>query len=459
MGWLLRAASTATAIFALLVPNATQAQTRSRKNASPQKASAASTTRWPIQKLRVEGNQRLPSEPILKAAGLQVGQLAGKEDFEAARDRLIASGMFETVGYQFAPSPKGPGYDAGFQVVEVKQVYPVRFEALSLTDSEIEDYLKEHNPLYRPELPGTKSVLDQYARRIETLLASKNHPDKVVGELVSAGANQLEILFRSATTLPAISEVTFEGNESVLSRELQRAISGVAFGVPFTKQGFRQLLDSQIRPRYDAVGMVRVSFPKVTTSPAAKVKGVDVHVVVNEGPVYKLGKVALSGGPADESANLQKIAAIKAGDVANFDDVNQGVDRLRKSLRRNGYLRADVDIERKIDDAKKTVDVLLKIDPAPQFRFGKLAIEGLDLNGEPAIRKLWGMKEGAPFDANYPNHFLDRIREDGLFDNLGDTKAVNDIHEDSHTADVTLKFSGSGPAKERKPGRAGPYLN
>ncbi|MDQ6708075.1 MAG: hypothetical protein M3Z85_19130 [Acidobacteriota bacterium] len=451
MGRFLRAA----AIFLLLAANPAQAQSRPRRKAPAPKPSVGSTTRWPIQKLSIEGNQRLPSEQILKAAGLQIGLLAGKEDFESARDRLIATGMFETVGYQFAPSSKGAGYDASFQVVEVRQVYPVHFEALSLPDSEIEEFLKQQKPLYRPELPGTKSVLDQYAREIETLLASKNHPDKVVGELVSAGANQFEILFRSATALPAISEVTFEGNSAVPSRELQRAISGVAFGVPFTKQGFRQLLDSQIRPRYDAVGMIHVSFPKVTTSPAAKVKGVDVHVVVNEGPVYKLTKVALTGAPPDESVSLQKIAAIKTGDVADFDEINQGVDRIRKSLRRNGYLRADADIERKIDDAKKTVEVVLKIDLGPQFHFGKLTIEGLDLNGEPAIRKLWGMKEGAPFDANYPNYFLDRIREDGLFDNLGDTKAVNDIHEDSRTADVTLKFSGSGSAKERKPGR--PY--
>ncbi len=30
------------------------------------------------------------------------------------------------------------------------------------------------------------------------------------------------------------------------------------------------------------------------------------------------------------------------------------------------------------------------------------------------------MKPGAPFDAGYPDYFLARIAEDGLFDNLGD---------------------------------------
>ena len=48
---------------------------------------------------------------MLAVAGLKIGQIAGKEDFEAARDRLVATGVFETVGYRFAPVRQGAGYD------------------------------------------------------------------------------------------------------------------------------------------------------------------------------------------------------------------------------------------------------------------------------------------------------------------------------------------------------------
>ncbi len=437
-------------VFLLLLPSAALAQTRTRKKTSAPQPANVPMARWPIRKILIEGNERLTAEQIVPVTGLRIGQIAGKEDFEAARDRLIATGIFESVGYQFAPSAKGQGYDASFQLIEVKQVYPVRFEALAAPDAEIAAYLKSKNPLYGAELPGTKPVLDQYARQIENFMAERNSPDKVVGELVATGVNQFEILFRSATALPAIAEVTFEGNEAVPGTALEHAISGVAFGVPFTKRGFQQLLDTQIRPLYEAKGRVRVSFPKVTTEPSAKVKGVIVHVVVDEGAVYKMGKVSLKGAPSSESVSLLKTAAIKTDDVANFDEVNQGVDRIKKSMRRNGYVRVDAEIERKIDDAKKLVDVAIKIDPGPQFHFAKLTIEGLDLIGEPAVRKLWSMKPGQPFDADYPNHFLDRVREDGMFDSLGETKAAALINENNHTVDVTLKFSGSPPTKDER---------
>src|ERR1041384_878421 len=90
-----------------------------------------------IQSLTVEGLKNYTQAQTITAAGLKLGQLAGKNDFEAARDRLLATGVFETVGYRFEPS--GPkGYAATFEVVEVEPVYPVRFEGLSKPSAEIE---------------------------------------------------------------------------------------------------------------------------------------------------------------------------------------------------------------------------------------------------------------------------------------------------------------------------------
>jgi hypothetical protein len=36
------------------------------------------------------------------------------------------------------------------------------------------------------------------------------------------------------------------------------------------------------------------------------------------------------------------------------------------------------------------------------------------------------------------------VREEGIFDNLGKTRAESNIDEATHTVDVTLFFSGAG---------------
>jgi hypothetical protein len=69
-----------------------------------------------------------------------------------------------------------------------------------------------------------------------------------------------------------------------------------------------------------------------------------------------------------------------------------------------------------------------------------LDIKGLDLIGEPAIRKIWGLKPGKPFNAEYPDYFLNNVREQGLFDGLKQTRAETKLDDKALTADVTLYF-------------------
>ena len=76
-----------------------------------------------------------------------------------------------------------------------------------------------------------------------------------------------------------------------------------------------------------------------------------------------------------------------------------------------------------------------------------------DLDSEAEINRIWTMKPGKPFNPDYPDLFLTRVRDEGLFDNLGKTKAESKINEQDHTADVTLTFTGGAP--DTKPGRGG----
>src|ERR1035438_5454276 len=143
-----------------------------KKAGVPKKAApaVAAPSKWPVETLTVEGNRKYTREQVLAVAGLKVGQLAGKAEFEAARDRLTASGAFETVGYKFEPGPNKQGYVASFQVTEVDLAYPVRFEGLGVGEQEIEGMLRAKDSLYSPaNLPATKAVIDRYTAWIQEI--------------------------------------------------------------------------------------------------------------------------------------------------------------------------------------------------------------------------------------------------------------------------------------------------
>jgi outer membrane protein assembly factor BamA len=147
-----------------------------------------------------------------------------------------------------------------------------------------------------------------------------------------------------------------------------------------------------------------------------------------------------------------KSGEFKPGELADMSKVNEGVERVRRAIRREGYMEVRVSADRKLDDEKKLVNVTIHVAPGPQFKMGKLKVTGLDLNSEAEVRRIWVLKEGKPFNPEYPDLFLRRIKEQGLFDNLSQTKAEYQLNQKDHTADVTLVFTGG---RTPGPGRGG----
>ena len=324
-------------------------------------------TRWPIAALEVEGLHNYAKEQVLAVAGLKIGQTAGKEDFEAARDRLVATGVFETVGYRFAPAAAGAGYAASFQVVEAEPMYPVAFDGMDLPAAEVQEWLRARDPLFGPKLAATTAVLERYSRTLQELLATKNRNEKVIARLLPDATGHYTIAFGPATQLPVVAEVRFEGTQGVSSKALLESISGVAYGTPYTEMGFRQLLDASIRPLYESKGLIRVAFTKIATEKAANVKGLVVKVTVEEGERYNLSKVQLAPNPAIDANrdSLLKAAKFKLDAPADFLEIGAAIKRMTKVMQRNGYMRADA--------SRRTLDQRQAQDRRPDDRHSRRA--------------------------------------------------------------------------------------
>lgn len=431
-------------------------QGRADRKSAP---AAAAPVKWPIESVVLEGIHHYTHEQVLAASGLKIGQLAGRPEFEAARDRLLSTGAFETVGYKFTPSPGGKGYIATFQIVEIEQAYPVRFDDLHVSELEAEKALKQKDPLFSlARLPATQPVLERHARWLQDFLASKGITEKVVGAVDVSDPGEYIVVFRPSRPLPAVAHVHFRGNQVLNENALWDAISSSAVGLPYTEDRFREMLRTALRPLYEVRGRVHVTFPELRTEPAKDVEGLTVTVTVDEGESYTLGKVTIEDQTPVNPAELLKTGNFKTGDVANMELVNAGVDRIRDTIRRAGYIECQTSIARKLNDEKKTVDIAVHVDAGPQYIMGKLNLVGLELEGEAQIKRMWGLKDGKPFNPDYPDKFLARVKEDSVFDHLGKTKAETKIDAKNHVVDVTLTFAAAPVTKApQRKGRGGAW--
>ncbi|MBK9167849.1 MAG: hypothetical protein IPM24_10335 [Bryobacterales bacterium] len=432
----------------LLMPAAADAQ---RRPARPKPRPAAGPAQFPIVEIAVEDNKRYPADRIIAAAGLKRGDPGEKAAFDAARDRLLATGHFEQVGYRYEPSADGRGYKVVFEVQEAEPAYPVRFDPLGVEEEELVAWIRARHPLFDNEIPATDVLLKRYTASVEEFLESKGAPGKIVARVVAERPDELEILFRSAAGDPAVAEIVFEGSRVLSNEKLLDLFAGIAYGSPFREPLFRQRLDRGVRPHYEKLGYLDVRFEDLRAEPAKDgVRGVIVHVRVAEGEPFTLGDVALDGFSPVAPADLLREGRFQSGETANMEEAAAGVERMRRALRRSGYMNAKLDIQRKLDAEKLTVDLTVVLESGDRFDFGKLEIVGLDINGEAAIKKLWLPKPGQPFNADYPDFFLSRVQEDGIFEALGKTSAELKINEAEKKVDVVLYFGAVPPPPKPK---------
>lgn len=404
---------------------------------------------YPVSILSVEGNKHYTTEAILLASQVKKGDPARKDLFEAARDRLLATGAFDSVGYRYFTASDGVSYEAVFQVEEAFPMYPFRVEDLPAAPATagVDKWLRENDPLFGPMIPATKIKIERYAALVEEWAARSGFKGKIAGKVEADAPEKLLIVFRPAGLAPVVAEVRFEGNQAVAETILRPAIQGVAIGVPFQEARFRQLLETSVRPVYEERGRLGVAFGEVRTERSTQVNGLNVRVKLTEGPIFELAEVKLAGPEGMREADLMNAGAFKTGEAANMTAVQEGVERMRQALRRMGYMMAVLTPERTVDAAAKRVHVRVLAEPGSVYTFRRLIVKGLDIETEPVLRKLWTLKEGQPFNPDYPDQFLQRVRQGGVFDNLGKTASSIAVNQAEKTVDVTLEFGG---AAERK---------
>lgn len=441
------------ALLIVSMPGFAQRPAKPRKPAAPKAAAKVETAKplpadpskpFTLATLTVTGNTNLTAENIIAMSGLQKGAPVKKEDFDAAQQRLLESGLFETVAYRYEPT--GQEYRATLEVKEIPQIYPYRFESIAGDEKAMRAWLKEKEPLFGDRIPPTEPVIRRFATALTEFFKKSGADMEISGRLLPNEKGELEVVFQPSS-LPSVAEVQFTGNKTINNPTLQQAIAGTAIGAVYTETRFRQILDSTVRPLYEADGRLRVAFPTIETKPAIGVKGIVLTVAVNEGEQYKLADVRITGPMAGDKG-LMKEGAFRVDEIVNMKAVDEGTDRMEAALKRRGYLTARSVTERKIDDSKKTVALTVEVDPGPQYKMGQLTIEGLDIQTEPEIRKMWAIKPNQPFDAEYPDLFISKMPE--VLDNLGKTRAAVNPDPGTLKVDVILIFSSPEKKKEER---------
>jgi len=354
-----------------------------------------------LREVKSDGQKKLTEGQIAGLTGLQAGTQVGREDLQKAADKLVASGLFATVKYDFKTRAEGLTLD--FHVTESPRV-PAYYDNFPwFGDSELNDAIRTQLPFFDGTLPEAGNVVDIAAEAIHGLLVAHKLDFPVQHQVVAnpLGDGNIQQFTVEGAGLK-IAGLSFSDAALATNPIVQQHLSEIN-GKPYSRTTIDVFLAEQIRPVYLRQGYLKAKLgpPEVRLSgpPTAKLpEEIPVYVLISAGEVFHFGDAQWSGNNVISSIALGAYLGLKTGAVANGMELQAALEQIREEYGRRGYLDATVLPESSFDDAAHTVSYQIAISEGKQYHMGGWVITGISTNGESRVRTTFPIAAGDVFD-------------------------------------------------------------
>ncbi len=367
-----------------------------------------------IAEIKFSGSHRYPAEAIAAAIGLHVGDIAGREELQAAADHLAQLGPFTQVNFHF--SSRGEALAVEFQVEDAPAVL-VSFDNFPwFTDAELTAALKQAVTFFDGTAPEQGAVLDAMAETLVKQLATREVRATVERTLLAqpSGDGMMQ-QFRVVGPALKIEAVQFGDALAVESRRVQERLSDLV-GKPYSRFAVEMFANEQVRPVYLETGHLRMLFgapmARFTGPPDRRLaETVLVILPIEPGPIYRWGGTEWSGQGVFGPAALNEFVDMKPGEAANGVKIAGAFLRVQEEYGRRGYLDMRLDAQPRFDDAAQRVTYHVTITEGSSYRMGELVLTGLSLAAEGKVREALRLARGEIFDRIFFNQLLTKLEK------------------------------------------------
>jgi outer membrane protein assembly factor BamA len=402
-----------------------------------------------LREVKSDGLKTFTNDQVTTLSGLQIGQQVGKDDLQGAADKLVQSGVFAHVKYNF--QSRADGLVLLFHLEEAERI-PAYFDNLPwFTDGELNDAIRAKISFYNGTLPSAGAVVEQAADAVSQFLGTHGLQAAVEHTVVANpnGEGSIQEFHIEGSSL-SIESLKFSDASLNESKTVQQQLAELK-GKPYSRMAIDLFLMEQVRPVYQKQGYLRAKLGppeiRLTGNPNQKLpEKIPVFVPVVPGEIYKLKGVEWSGNSLLSTSTLSGDMGLKPGDVADGMAIEAGLERAREEYAHVGYLEAKIDPVANYDDQAHTVSYRVRVEEGGSYKFNALTITGLSPGAEKKLRDAWSIPQGEVFDKTIFEDFLTKLetKPHDIFgtlpvhyDNVGHWVQPDDA---KHTVDVLLDF-------------------
>ncbi len=400
-----------------------------------------------LAKVTIQGSTRFPEEKVVAAAGLTLGQDVRREDMQAAADKLVATGLFQNVRYNFRSQKEK--VDLTLQVDDA-QLYPVFYDNFPwFTDDELNAAIRAAAPLFDGSLPGNGNVLVAASEALQKLLPRENINGAIRSEILGQiDGDGMMLRFTVEGPSLKIGAVQFQEKLAAGDAAVQTQAQELV-GKPYSRMTIALFVREHVRPLYDERGHIRAAYPpptaRFTGDPNKRLPdNVTVFIAIEPGPVYRWGGVTWQGNSAFGPSALDSYVPFPPGEPANGVRLAKLWFTVLEEYGRRGYIEAKITPTPRFDDAQLRVHYEVKLQEGPLYRMGDLIITGLSALAKRKIEEAWTLEKGAIFNDVYFREFLASCESKKIFGDYvvhyDEVGHLLDTKPETKTVNVMLDF-------------------
>ena len=397
-----------------------------------------SPSAYKLVSIKVTGTKRYKPEDVIRATGLQLGQIVHKDDLKNVVQLLGESAAFTDISYSLEFDPSGTKLE--LKVRDSETFVPVNFENVVWFSSQ-DLFAKLHAsvPLFDGEVPATGPMLSQISYALQVRLNEKKVAGQVDYLRVPDDGPIEAFTFRVTGPHITIRNIEFSGADAA-ELPLLAAAARRLQGSEYVLLTLRALADKNFLPAYRERSYLKAAIgePQVqVVSTEDQEVLVDVTFPVHPGEQYKVSGLEIAGYKALPADTLRSLIHLKAGETANAILLEKDLEAIKQLYGTRGYMAANVRAESRPDDSRPTVQYLVRISEGDVYHMGDLEIRGLDSKTTARLQNDWTLRPGDVYDSSYPGRFVQQACKE-----IGDwnTSVHESVDEKDRTVDVAVRF-------------------
>ena len=370
---------------------------------------------YSFSSVAIEGNQRIEGGTILSYAGIARGQAVSGAELNDAYQRILASGLFETV--ELIPQ----GSRLVIRVNEYPTINVINFEGnRRIKDEDLAAIVQSQSRrVFSPTVAEQDAARISEAYQQQGRLAARVQP-----RVIRRSDNRVDLVFEVFEGgVVEIERIGFVGNSAYSDNRLRRVLETKQAGI------FRALIrrDTFVADRiefdkqvlsdfYQSRGYVDFRTTGVNAELAEERDGYFVTFNVEEGQQFRFGEILVTSDLPEVDTDLfQSAIKTRPGAVYSPALVENEIARLERQAVREGlnFVRVEPRVTR--NDRDLTLDVELMLTRGPRIFVERIDIEGNTTTLDQVIRRQFSTVEGDPFNPREIRESAERIRALGFF--------------------------------------------